>query len=548
MQRGVSIQASRPVAETSNQGEVHPKTVDSIDRTGRSRLVSNVSITWIGQMIYLVAGFVMPRMIDHKLGQEVLGVWDFCWSLVAYSRFVDFGITTSVNRYVGRLWAQRDIAGINRVVSSSTVALALTAMLMMLGTVIAVITLPYWFADRLNGYVGVTQKSVFCLGLMLSVNSAVGGYNGVLTGCHRWELQTMRNVGWYVISVIGMLFALWMGGGLVALAVITAFCTIMGHLTVVALAYRVCPGLKLRRADIHWATMKELYAYGGKALVPTISEMLLYQTASVLVMGSLGPGALAVFTRPRSLLRQVDALERKMAMILVPTTSSLEGAGQLQQIQHLMVKSVRYSIFLVLPMVVVLALFGGDLMQLWMGPDYRNWGLLAILGVGFLGTSVQTPIFSLLSGLNAHGRAGVFQLIGSALSVASVFVALKIFHGGVEWAALALTAPLLIVNLICLPMLLCRRLGLNLGTFYRKVAMHPVLYVLPFAACMVIGRLLFNSYIIEAVIACLAGAAFLVARYWTNVLPNRVKSSVLAVRAKVMRLLGVNSGGEFINP
>jgi hypothetical protein len=144
-----------------------------------------------------------------------------------------------------------------------------------------VLTLPYWFADHLNGYLGVTQKSVFCLGVMLSVNSAVGGFNGVLTGCHRWELQTMRNVGWYVISVIGMVLALWMGYGLLALAAITAFCTIMGQLTVVALAYRVCPGLKLRMADVHWKTMKELYTYCGKSLVPTISEMLLNQMASL---------------------------------------------------------------------------------------------------------------------------------------------------------------------------------------------------------------------------------------------------------------------------
>jgi len=537
MQLATTMPAVLPVIESRDRAPSRPKIAEPIDRTGRSRLVSNVSVTWIGQMFYLATGFVMPRMIDHRLGHEVLGVWDFCWSLVAYSRFVDFGITTSVNRYVARLWAQKDIAGINRVVSSGTVALMLTAVLMMLATLGAVLTLPYWFADHLNGYLGVTQKSVFCLGVMLSVNSAVGGYNGVLTGCHRWELQTMRNVGWYVISVIGMVLALWMGYGLLALAAITAFCTIMGQLTVVALAYRVCPGLKLRLADVHWKTMKELYTYCGKSLVPTISEMLLNQMASLLVMGTLGPGALAIFTRPRSLLRQVDALERKMAMILVPTTSSLEGSGQLDQIHHLMVKSVRYSILLVLPMVVVLVFFGGDLMKLWMGPDYGNWALLAILGIGFLGTSVQTPIFSLLSGLNAHGKAGLAQLSGSAVSAVSIFVALKIFHCGLEGAALSVTVPLLIVNLLCLPLLLCRRMGLNLRTFYRKVALDPVLYVLPFAGCVAIGRLLFHSYTFEAIMVCFAGSVLLAMCYWKNVLPERVKSAVLAVRTKAMRRL-----------
>jgi hypothetical protein len=38
------------------------------DLTGRSRLVSNVLITWAGQMVFFVSGFIMPRLIDHKLG------------------------------------------------------------------------------------------------------------------------------------------------------------------------------------------------------------------------------------------------------------------------------------------------------------------------------------------------------------------------------------------------------------------------------------------------------------------------------------------------
>jgi len=228
-------------------------------------------------------------------------------------------------------------------------------------------------------------------------------------------------------------------------------------------------------------------------------------------------------------------------MILVPTTSSLEGSGQLHQIEHLMINSVRYSVFLVLPMVIMLTLFGGELMQFWMGPNYRNWALLATLAIGFLGTSVQTPIFSLLSGLNAHGRAGFAQLFGSAVSAGSVFVALKIFHGGVISAAVAVTGPLLVVNLFYLPMLLCRRLGLNLGTFYRKIAMHPVLYALPFTVCMVIARVLFNSHVFEAVLACSVGAATLIACYWTKVLPNRVKSGILAARTKALRFLALQT-------
>ena len=493
------------------------------DRTGRSRLVSNVLFTWGGQMVFFVSGFIMPRLIDHKLGQEVLGVWDFSWSLVTYFRFVDMGINSSVNRYVARYWEKHDIEGINRILASASFALVVAALVTLLATASVVISLPHFYATQSSNNVAIIQKSVLCLGFMLAAQTALAGFNGVLTGCHRWDLQTLRNSFWQFVAVAGMIIALFCGAGLVTLAAITAIAQTLGQVTLVGLTYRACPGLKLRRSDIHLATIKELYIYSGKTLLPTVSEMLLNQTTSVLITGAMGFKALAIFTRPRALLRQMDSLERKMAMVLTPTTSSLESCGDVKEIESLLVKSVRYSIYLVLPIVLVLVVFGGEVMRIWMGPNYANWILPAVMAIGFLGTCIQTPILSILEGLNAHGRAGVGQFIGSALSAAAVFVALKFFHGGLAAAAVAVTVPLLIVNLLYLPLLLCRRLGLSLGSFYHKVAIGPVIHVLPFAGCLVIGRLLFNTYLIPAVAVCMVGGIILSIFYWRSVLPQSLK-------------------------
>src|SRR3569833_555361 len=193
------------------------KPAETVDRTGRSRLVSNVLFTWGGQMVYFVSGFIMPRMIDHNLGHEVLGVWDFSWGLSAYLRFVDMGVTASVNRYVAKHWGKNEIEGINRVVSSATFALAVAALIILIGTIVTVATLPYWYGSRSLEYISITRQSVLWLGIMFAAQTSMGAFIGVLTGCHRFELQTMRNSLGRFITVVGMLIALWMGFGLVAL-------------------------------------------------------------------------------------------------------------------------------------------------------------------------------------------------------------------------------------------------------------------------------------------------------------------------------------------
>jgi O-antigen/teichoic acid export membrane protein len=345
----------------------------------------------------------------------------------------------------------------------------------------------------------------------------------VLTGCHRWELQTMRNSVWQFITVTAMLIALWLGAGLVTLAAITAIGQTLGQATMVTLAYKACPGLKLRRADVYWQTIKELYIYSGKTLLPTISDMLLNQTTSVLIIGSLGPAALAIFTRPRALLRQLDALERKMGMILVPTTSSLASIDDTSEIRKLLIKSVRYSLYLVLPIMLGLVVFGDYIMRIWMGPDYAIALLVAILAIGFIGVTIQESILAILIGLDAHGRGGVAQLVGAVISTIMAIVMVHYLHEGLIGMAIAVTVPQMIISAAYLPWMACRHLGLNLASFFHRAIVLPLLQALPFALCLAICRMELVPHPVIAALTLLAGSAMLAVFYWHYVLPGRMK-------------------------
>lgn len=117
-QSSMSANLSRAPAPTTIQSQAE-------DLTGRERMVSNVIFSWGAHSVFIIAGFIMPRMIDRRLGQELLGIWDFSWSLVSYFQLVQAGIASSVNRYVARYRAAGDMLGVNRVVSSATCILCI---------------------------------------------------------------------------------------------------------------------------------------------------------------------------------------------------------------------------------------------------------------------------------------------------------------------------------------------------------------------------------------------------------------------------------------
>ncbi|MCX6865803.1 MAG: lipopolysaccharide biosynthesis protein [Verrucomicrobia bacterium] len=493
------------------------------DLTGRTGLVRSVLFSWGSQFVFIAAGFIMPRMIDDFLGQEVLGVWDFSWSLLGYFYFVQAGIASAVNRYVGKYWATQDIVGINRIVSCATFVLFLAG-LIVFGLALGSSALLPWIA---GGKLGANNV-ILLLGASLSIQTALGASVGVITGCHRWELQNMNQAAWHIATVAGMVVVLLLGGGLLQMALVTFMGDVLGQTSRVIMAFRICPGLRLQKNLVEARTIRDLYAFGGKTLLPTVSDMLVNSTTSMLIVSYLGPASLALFTRPRSLIRHADTLVRRMAMTLIPTVSSLEAAGDVQAIRNLLIKSVRYTLYLVLPIVLVLSFFGGPVLQLWMGPGYGNDLLMAVLAIGFLIPMAQSPVLHILAGLNAHGRAGAAELIAGIATMSLVIVALKPLQSGIMGVAIGVTLPITLMSGIYYTRLICKRVDMPVRHYLPSVAVAPVVHLLPFLVLLAGARWVFRSAPLHGLMwSAILGAPLLATLYWKFVLPGRMKGWIL---------------------
>ena len=66
--------------------------------------------------------------------------------------------------------------------------------------------------------------------------------------------------------------------------------------------------------------------------------------------------ALAVFSRPRGLVRHVSVLVSRFANVLAPTASSLQATQSPDELRELAIKATRYGLFLAWPMILVLVL------------------------------------------------------------------------------------------------------------------------------------------------------------------------------------------------
>ena len=520
-------------ADNGNTGDAYSSGPPDTDLTGRDQLTRNVLVSWAGYLVFVVAGFIMPRMIDRHIGQEALGVWDFTWSLVTYFGLVQAGVVSSVNRFVAKYRAAGDVEGVNRTVSSVSCVLLVMSMIVVALTVATTLAVPDLLSSRLSGYVRDAKWVVFLLGVSLAIQIGASGLGGVITGCHRWDLHNLIEAGSYAATVVGMIAVLLGGGGLPGLALMNLLGQLLGRGIRCVVAYRVFPGLRVGLRYAHWRDATQMLGFGGKSFVHTRTDLLLNQTTNILIVAYLGPAALAVYARPMALIRHVTTIVNKFAWVLGPTVSSLHAVGQIDKLRELLVEGTRYAACIALPLSLTLLIMGDPILGIWMGSHYEHGLLVGILAIGYFPTIVQEAVLAVLWGMNAHGRAGLAKLATAVCASVTAIIVLGPLGHGLAGAALAVTVPLTITNGVYVPIRACRELQIPFLRYVVDAIQIPVLCALPFALCLLGARLAgVGGPLVVLASGTGLGGTILAVLYWKYVLPPRL-------RDKLKRRLGL---------
>jgi O-antigen/teichoic acid export membrane protein len=495
--------------------------------SGEDRMTQNVLASWTGQIVVVITGFLVPRLIDDQLGQTALGIWDLAWSTVHSFRLVQMGIVSSISRYISRYRAVGDIDGVNRTVSSVSCVLTIMAAIIMGLAVATAFSLPRLLDAQLGTDIGTVRWLIVLLGASLAVQTGSHGFAGVLTGYHRWGLHNAIQAGSQIIVLAGMLGVLFAGYGLPALALVVLGGELVSRITQSIVAYRIFPDLRVRIAHIRWSYARQMIIFGSKSFVPTIAKMVLAQATSLQIVGALGPAGLALYSRPMALIRHVATYSEKLANVLTPTVSSLQSTGHEARLRALLISASRYSAYIALPAVLTLSILGGTILRLWMGSGYDKQLLVAILAVGHLTFLVQQPVEAIMIGLNAHGRLGLAKVVTSACSVAAMALALGPMGQGLVAVSLAVAVPTTLANGIYVPFYACRRLKLPVGRYLVETWKMPLLCCAPFALCLGAGRWLLSDRPLMGLLSGgVAGGLVLGWLYWRHALPPGLKERI----------------------
>lgn len=499
------------------------------ESNGQHRSVAfSVVTNWAGHVVFILGGFILPRLINDHLGQERLGVWDFGWASVAYLNLLTAGIASAVNRYVAKFGASSQWLDMSKAISCCAFIFTGSAITGAVFTTLLIYILPWISPPTFLPYLQEMQILLFCLGLSVSIDLFLPTYVGVISGSQRFDLLALIEAGCYIFLLGCVVLILLFGGGLSLLGASVLCMRIIEGILKRMVARRLCPLLKLSLSLVTKQGLKTVFVFGGKTLMETIAKMGLYQGNNMFIAYLLGPAALAIYARSMTLILHTNKLLFHFGRVFAPSASRLKASNDIDSLHTLVLSSAQSGAFIALPLMLVLGILGDSLLRIWMGSEYADLAVLPILAAGHFFSQSQVGTFYVLMGMNQHGKAGLTTFICSMLSLVGTYILIKHFHLGLVGVSISTSLAVAVPYLTFIPVLVSRAIGISIYSYFTATIKRPLLLCLPTTFCLFAAKQWAgpNDYHILAS-GLGSGGLTLMFMYWRWGLPQTMKNSIL---------------------
>lgn len=505
---------SAPAASSAaTAADIHSQEQNSTARPtpAADSLATSTLANALGQGAFIITGFILPRVLSESIGVQRLGIWDFGWSISAHLMLVGGGMMSVVSRDVARLAVTGDTAELRRVVSSCFFLFSCLAALVAALTAAFVYWLPQMLPTLPESLWNEGRWAVALLGLSVFVRFPLHVFNGIITGYQRYVLQNGIVTGCHFATVAAAIVVALLGHGIVMMAWMYVLGEVLAGLLKLYYARVLCDRWRIAPRYVDLGAIARVASFGGKTLLQAASRVLMYQSNTMLVGYYLGVEALAIFSRPRSLVLSLEKTFAKMAIVFTPRASAAQARGDQQELRQMLINSTKYSLLVTLPGVIALIILADPLLHVWMGAHFAHGAVLGILAAGHLATYSQRGVYFILVGMGKHGWPAFLELLASLAAIALTALLVEVFGLGLLGAAIGMVAPLTIVHALILPVLACRLLQLSPMTIARESLGTPLLLSAPLAITLLLIRMIptESDWVTLALAAVVGGAVYL---------------------------------------
>jgi O-antigen/teichoic acid export membrane protein len=442
------------------------------------RALKNVTSSWGGLAINIAVGFFLSPFILHHLGDEAYGLWVLIFSFTGYYGIFDFGIRSSLVRYVSKFEATGDKDQLARLVNTTLFTYSCLGLFLLLVTILGTS-----YVDRLFAIAPPFLRDARVLFLMVGTSLALGfplGISGgILEGLQRFYLMNWTNIVSTLMRALLIIFALKHGYGLLTVALITVSLPLMMSALRGVIAQRLL-AIQYGWKYVDRASLRQVANYGGVTFIIIVAGRLRFKSDAVVIGTFLSATAITYFYIGARLVDYGAEVVNSLAQIFTPMSSQFHAIGDHERLRKIFIAGNRACAFVMFPISVSLVVMGKSVIEAWMGPRYiSSYNVLLIILIPTTLYYAQTGSNRILFGTSQHKALAYIALIEGLANVILSVVLVRPF--GIVGDAIGTAIPLTCTALMFLPRHMCRLLEVPIGRFITATYLYPAVLCVPMA-------------------------------------------------------------------
>ena len=386
-----------------------------------SLVARNTVLNLVGHIIPLLVALVAVPYIVHGMGVERFGIFSLVFVILGYSCMFNLGLGRATTKFVAEALGKGDEDSIP---GTAWTSVGLQVVLGTVGGVVLALATPL-LAERVFAIppylVGEAKLSFYFLSISLPVVIASACFRGLLEAAQRFDLVNAVKIPFssllYLLPAAGIFLGFQLPGvvGLVVLSMVGA------GVVYLSLAFKVFPSLRhgfCFKPDV----VGPLFVFGGWVTLCGFVVPVLIYSDRLLISTLISVAALGYYTAPYEIVFRLQIVPRSLITTLFPAFSTVSAYDK-RTLERLYATSIKFLMLVMGPMTLVVILFAGDILRLWLGPEFAEKGTLVfqLLAAGMLLNAVSQMPASLL---DAVGRPDLR---------AKVFFCYVLFYLGLAW-------------------------------------------------------------------------------------------------------------------
>lgn len=480
---------------------------DSI--SNNKRIVKNTLYMYVRMVVVMVVSLFTTRIIFNALGISDYGIYNVVGTIIVLFGFINSGLTTATRRYITAEIAKGDVASQQNVFNLSMCAHGIIGLIVLfLAETIGLYLVNYTLNIPINRI--AAANVVYQMTVLTALwNVFQAPYQAAITAFERMNIYAYLSILDVVLKLVVAYVVLIFGGDKLIIYSILIFCSVF--LSTLATRFYCIKEFHICRfkRPYNKALLKEMFGYMGWSLMGQFVVVLTSQGVSMLVNVFFSVAANAAMGISNQITGVVTQFTSNFQVAFHPQITKLYVNNERKSLNTLVLRSSRFSNFLVLLFMVPICCQVSTFLELWLG-DYPKYAVeFCILTlVGLYIDSMAAPLWMILS---ADKNIKKYQVVTSliyAFNFIGAYIFLKL--GFAPYYVMVVRIIVYSIAIIARLILVKEKVDtFPIGLWVKDVVLRSLcVAIIPFVYFYLINDILIQKKIFELIFK--AGSVFLI--------------------------------------